>query len=202
MGADVPFLEVLTRCYKRPAMLAANQASLREQTDGDWVQTLLVDDVGRGIGWSSENMGAHAPFLVGEYIWILDDDDLCICPTLVADLKSIVAEHNPDVVMVKMDHGKAVLPGPSMWGCDPEYGQIGVSAYIVRRSLWQRHAGAFSPGWYGSDYSFINSIFGNGNNPIQGWAVWMPKARIYWHDCIASRVQVQSFGKAEGDTNG
>lgn len=179
----MPFLEVLTRAYKRPQMLAVNQASLAAQTDGDWVQTLLVDEAGRGIAWSHENMGAYAPRLVGEWIWILDDDDACACPTLVADLKRIVAEHDPDVVMVKMDHGKAVLPGRT-WGGDPEYGQIGVSAYIVRRELWQAQAHALKPGWYGSDYSLIN-------------AIWLTRPQVYWHDQIVSRVQVQSFGKAE-----
>ena len=191
----MPFLEVLTRVYKRPQLLAVNMESLRAQTDGDWAQTYLRDDVGRGINWSHENMAAHAPHLVGEWIWILDDDDMCTCPTLVADLKSIVAERAPDVIMVKMDHGKAVLPDAESWGDGPVYGHIGVSAYIVRRSLWQAHAGALVPGWYGSDYSLINSIFGN--NPAMALAPWIKQPRIYWHDCIASRVQVQSFGKAE-----
>lgn len=193
----MPFLEVLTRVYKRPQMLVVNMESLRAQTDGDWVQTYLVDNVGRGINWSHENMAAHAPGLVGEWIWILDDDDMCACPTLVADLKAIVAEQEPDVIMVKMDHGdgKSVLPDAESWGEGPVYGHIGVSAYIVRRSLWQAHAGTLVPGWYGSDYSLINSIFGN--NPAMAMAPWIKQPRIYWHDCIASRVQVQSFGKAE-----
>lgn len=190
-----PFLEIVTRCYKRPTMLGVNQDSLREQTDPDWVQTLLVDDIGRGINWSHENLASYAPNLVGDYIFLLDDDDMCTCPTLVADLKRIVAEHDPDVIMVKMDHGKAVLPDERSWGDEPVYGQIGVSAYIVRREVWQAHAGALVPGWYGSDYSLINSIFGN--NPAMAMAPWVRQPRIYWHDCIASRVQVQSFGKAE-----
>lgn len=191
----MPFLEILTRVYKRPQLLAINVESLRHQTDDDWQQTFLVDNVGRGINWSCENMAAHAPQLVGDFIWCLDDDDMCTCPTLVADLKRIVAEHDPDVIMVKMDHGKAVLPDERSWGDEPVYGQIGVSAYIVRREVWQAHAGALVPGWYGSDYSLINSIFGN--NPAMAMAPWVRQPRIYWHDCIASRVQVQSFGKAE-----
>lgn len=192
----MPFLEVLTRCYKRPAMLAANQASLQAQTDSDWVQTLLIDDVGRGINWSHENMGVYAPNLAGKWIWILDDDDLCICPTLVADLKYIAAEHDPDVIMVRMDHGNDVtLPGPSTWGGELIYGQLGVSAYIVRRGAWQAHSRALTPGWYGSDYSFINSIWGN--NPAHYWAVWMQQPRIYWHNVVASRVQRHSMGVAE-----
>jgi hypothetical protein len=193
----VPFLEVLTRVYKRPQMLAINMESLRAQTDPDWIQTFLVDDVGRGIGWSHEHMGAYAPNLVGDYIFVLDDDDMCTCHTLVADLKRIAAEHDPDVIMVRMEHKDGVvLPGPALWGGDElVYGQLGVSAYIVRRSVWQAHAGAWTPGWYGSDFSFISSVFGN--NPALGLAPWIQPPHIYWHDCIASRVQRQSFGEPE-----
>lgn len=188
-------MEVLTRVYKRPQRLAINRESLRRQTDGDYVQSFLVDDVGRGISWSHENMGAYAPNLVGDYVWILDDDDMCTRHTLVAELKSIVAEHSPDVIMVKMEHTDSVVLPAHTWGKEPEYGQIGVSAYIVRRKLWQRHAGAWTPGWYGSDYSFIRSIFGC--NPAHGLAVWMRQPKVYWHDVVASKVQVQSFGRAE-----
>lgn len=191
----MPFLEVLTRIYKRPQMLAINVESLRHQTDGDWVQTFLVDNVGRGINWSHENMAAHAPNLVGDLVWILDDDDMCTCSTLVADLKRIVAEHDPDVIMLKMNHGKAVLPDDETWGDGPVCGHIGCSAYVVKREVWQAHAGAMVPGWYGSDYSLINSIFGN--NPAMGLAPWVKQPRIYWHDCVASLVQQQSFGQAE-----
>ena len=197
----MPFLEVLTRVYKRPQMLAVNMESLRAQTDDDWVQTYLVDNVGRGINWSHENMAANAPNLTGDYVWVLDDDDACTCPTLVADLKRIAAEHDPDVIMVKMDHGAAVLPNDSTWGDTRiTYGQIGMSAYIVKRALWQAHAGALTPGWYGSDYSLINAILGN--NPALAMAPWLEQPRVFWHDCIASRVQRQSFGQAETTDNG
>lgn len=192
----MPFLEVLTRVYKRPQLLAINVESLRHQTDGDWQQTFLRDDVGRGINWSHENMAAYAPNLVGEYIWILDDDDMCTCPTLVADLKSIWLSHGPDVIMLKMDHsGGRVLPDAETWGDGPVCSRIGCSAFVVKRELWQAHASAMVPGWYGSDFSFINSIFGN--NPALGLAPWVKQPRIYWHDCVASRVQQQSFGQAE-----
>jgi hypothetical protein len=196
----MPFLEVLTRVYKRPQMLAVNVESLRAQTDADWMQTYLVDNVGRGINWSHENMAANAPNLTGEYVWILDDDDSCTCNTLVADLKHIAVEHDPDVIMLRMDHGKAVLPDPATWGDDPICGRIGCSAYVVKREVWQAHAGAMVPGWYGSDYSFINSIFGN--NPALGLAPWIKQPTVYWHDCIASRVQRQSFGRVETTDNG
>lgn len=181
------FLEVLTRCYKRPTLLARNQASLRAQTCDDWTQTLLIDDVGRGINWSHENLTRCAPALNGQYIWLLDDDDECIRPTLVAELKAIVATHNPDVIMLRMDHGpRGILPEPGYWGNAPEHGHIGVSAYVVRREVWQAHAEAWSPGVYHSDFNFIAAVVSDNS------------VAVYWHEVIASRVQQIGLGRPEG----
>lgn len=176
-------LEVLTRCYKRPRMLAANQASLDAQTDDDWQQTLLVDDVGRGIAWSYQNLAAYAPNLEGDYIWLLDDDDVCIHPTLFAELRVIAEAHSPDVIFVRMDHGeRGVLPN-ECWGCEPKHGDIGCSAYVVRRQVWQAHAKHFGA-HYAGDFDFIR-------------AIWNSKPTIFWHDVIASRVQRISRGATE-----
>lgn len=179
------FLEILTRCYQRPNLLAANQSALAEQTDTDWMQVYLHDEVGRGVGASYVRLAAHAPQLVGDYIWILDDDDVCIRPSLVAELKTIAQVEDPDVIMVKMDHGpRGVLPPIGLWGKRPECGAVGISAVIVRRSVWQAHAGAFLPGHYAADFDFIAAIFASG-------------ASVYWHNVIASRVQVIGLGRPE-----
>ena len=182
----MPFLEILTRTFnQRPHLLAINQESLRRQTDPDWVQTMLVDDGARGIDWASENLAAWAPRLVGEYVWCLDDDDTCILPTFVAELKAIVADSDPDVIMVRMDHGAGrILPGDDTWLEPPVLGQIGCSAFVVRRAVWQAHAGSMSKGHYASDYDLIA-------------AIWQSQPSIYWHDVVASRVMRQSFGQAE-----
>ena len=179
----MPFLEVLTRVYKRPTMLAHNIASLEAQNDKDYKQTFLIDDVGRGIGWSYTNMAAYAPNLVGDYIWILDDDDVAVSQSLIKDLKKIVEAHNPDVIMVKMDHGpRGVLPSVC-WQRHPEIGGIGCSAFIVKRHIWQKHSGHLGNN-YAGDFDFINSIF---------WRDY----KIHWFNCIVSKVQKISYGAAE-----
>jgi len=180
----MPLLEVLTRCYKRPVMLAHNQASLQQQTCKDFTQTLLHDDVGRGIGWSYANMAAFAPRLVGDYIWILDDDDYCIHNTLVAELQQIVQGSQPEVIFVKMHHGPlGVLPDKRAWGCEPKHAHIGCSAFIVRRDVWQAHASSFGE-HYAGDFDFISRVY------------WQTTRHI-WHDVIASKVQKISYGAAE-----
>lgn len=183
----MPFLEILTRTFNgRPTMLAVNQVSLREQTDGDWVQTLLVDHNRCGIEWSTENMAYYAPRLVGDWIWVLDDDDLCTLPTFVAGLKEIAVLNAPDVIFVRMDHGGGRILPSARWGKAPRVSEIGVSAFVVRRDVWQAHAGAWTPGEYISDFKFINSI-------------WQSRPVTYWWDVVASKCQRQSEGRAEGD---
>ena len=180
------FLEVITRTFnQRPRMLARNVASLHGLTDADWMQTILVDEQGRGVAWAQENMANYSTQLQGRYIWILDDDDMCIRRTLLSELKTIAEDHDPDVIMVRMDHKeRGILPDRAHWEAPPVHGFIGCSAYIVKRDVWQGHAGAFIPGTYYSDFTFIQSIFESGQ-------------RIYWHDVIASQVQAIGLGRAE-----
>lgn len=167
-------------------MFAAQQVSLAAQTDRDFVHTVLMDSERRGIEWASENMGRYAPQLVGDYVWILDDDDLCTLPTFIAGLKQIAVLNAPDVVFVRMDHDYGRILPSARWGKSPKVSEIGVSAYVVRREVWQAHAGAWTPGKYTSDFEFIDSI-------------WQSRPVTYWWDVVASRCQRQSLGRAEGD---
>jgi hypothetical protein len=153
------------------------------QSDPDYTQTLLDDPDGRGIGWSYRNMAAYAPHLVGEWIWILDDDDCVVSQTFVADLRVIAAVHDPDVVLVRMDHGaRGILPGKN-WQRKPVMGDIGCSAFVVKRAIWQKHAHHFSDS-YAGDFDFIASIFDK-------------DYEMYWFDCVASAVQRISLGMPE-----
>jgi hypothetical protein len=117
---------------------------------------------------------------------LLDDDNLCILPTFVAGLKEIAVLNAPDVVFVRMDHGGGRILPSARWGKSPRLSEIGVSAYVVRRDVWQAHAGAWTPGKYTSDFEFINSI-------------WQSRPVAYWWDVVASRCIRQSEGRAEGD---
>ncbi len=167
-------------------MLARNIASLQRQTSADWTQTLLVDEVGRGIDWSYRNLADYAPHLVGSYIWILDDDDECVSETLVHDLQIIALSTGAEVVMLKMDHGeRGVLPDAAHWLQPPACGAIGVSAFVVERSLWRKHAPAMRQhAHYTSDYEFIT-------------AIWRDRPRTFWLDRVASRCQRISHGQPE-----
>jgi hypothetical protein len=166
-------------------MLMANIRSLEAQTDADFDQTMLVDGEGRGVGEAQAMLANYAPYLRGQYIFVLDDDDMCIRRTLVEELKAIASEHSPDVIMVRMDHGpRGILPGDAEWQKPPVHSRIGASAYIVRRAIFQRHAAAYSTARYESDFDFISAVFES-------------DPEVYWHDCIASKVQRISLGVPE-----
>lgn len=179
------FLQILTRCFRRPRLLMANLRSLEAQTDPDWQQSFLVDGEGRGVGPAQTMLANFAPYVSGEMIWILDDDDKCVRPTLVQEVKAIAAEHQPDCVMVRMDHGQGrILPDDAHWQRPPALSYIGCSAFIVKRQLWQRFAPVFAGAKYTSDFDFIEAVFGS-------------DPEVYWHDVIASQAQRVSVGMPE-----
>lgn len=178
-----PLLEVVTRCYKRPAMLAANQVSLARQTDSDWTQTLLVDEVGIGVVAANAELATVHP--VGRYVWVLDDDDLCVSDTLVADLRTIVAEHDPDLIFVRFDHHwLGVLPPSYNWRNMPICGGIGGSGVIARADLWLRCRGEWATGRYESDYDYVLHAYNSAG-------------KVYWHDAVVGKVQRISYGAIE-----
>jgi hypothetical protein len=176
------FLSIVTRCHpNRPSMLAKNQESLTTQTDQDFEQVLIRDEVGIGVSAANALLADYDP--AGEYVWVLDDDDMCIYDGMVSDIKEIVTEHDPDVVMVKMDHGGVIYPDAG-WGVRPVGGRVGSSANIVKREVWNAHKDKWATGRYAADFDFIRDVFQNGYI-------------VYWYDRVVSKVQRVSRGKPE-----
>ncbi len=167
-------------------MLAKNVAAFERQTSRDFVQTFLVDDTGRGKVWAEDNLRANVQHFKGQYIWLLDDDDFCIRDTLVEELQAIVEAHNPDVIMVRMDHGPlGILPPDDLWQQRPQAGRIGGSSVIVRRETWLKHGQNWREGTNHADFEFIDSLFRDNS------------LSIFWLDVVASKVQRISFGNPE-----
>ena len=179
------FLEVVTRTYKRPTLLAANQASVAALGD-DVRHTILRDEVGVGVGGAQLMLAKFAP--LAKYVWVLDDDDECTYPGLVDDLMYLDwLHHTPAAFVVRMDHGAplGVLPTAADWQQPPKEAGIGCSAMITRRDVWMRHRLAWESGRYQSDFDFIASVY----------TTWQHS--IVWHDVIASRCQRISHGLPE-----
>lgn len=138
---------------------------------------MLVDAQRAGVGASHRLLATHEP--LGAWLWVLDDDDECVHPGLVADVRRLAGEKRGlQVVMVRMDHGQplGVLPDAAVWERAPVHGHLGVSSYIVRRDMWKAHRAAWLSLRYQSDYDFIADVWQSG--PV-----------VVWHDVIASRCQ-------------
>ena len=95
------FLDIVTRTYKRPSMLAANVRSLQTQTDQDFTQAVLRDAVGMGIAAANAQLAHYTP--TGRYVWVLDDDDICVYPSLVEDLKFLANVHHNRAMAGRQD---------------------------------------------------------------------------------------------------
>lgn len=178
------FLEVITRTFgQRPDMLRRCTESLQEMHDSDWTQQIVVDQVGLGVNWANANLATVD--VSGTWVWILDDDDICVRPSLVDELKTIHLQAQPDVIMVRAWHAKfGWLPDNAHWEHEPVCGKVGASSYLVKKDLWmlQRHR------WrsvYEADYWFIHDL----------WE--MSDLRWYWHDVTAAYYPQQSMGAPE-----
>jgi hypothetical protein len=179
----VAFLEILTRTFgQRPRMLRRCTDSLKDLHDPDWVQTIIRDEQGRGVAWANRNLASVDA--TGDYVWVLDDDDICCYHDLIGELKELVASSAPDVIMVRCYHAKfGMLPADDLWGQRPMMGTVGSSNVIVRREVWNEHR----DGWrevYAGDFWFINRLWDAG---LQ-WA---------WHYQTACYYPQQSNGATE-----
>lgn len=176
-------LEIVTRhLYTRKLQLKRLEKSLAGQTSQHFIHTILVDDVGVGVEKANVTLREFAPSFTGDYIWLIDDDDIIINETIVADLEQIAEEFKPDVIMILVKHpsGEGRLPPSELWMRRPEINQISMSNFITRRDIYQANAEAFKEQLC-ADFNFVNSIF---EDDIE----------VYWHPVEAVKVIEASRG--------
>lgn len=180
----MPFLSIVTRCYKRPTMLEKNIASVKEQTDQDYEHIFLVDMDGHGVSWANHQFYRHRDKPVGDYIYMLDDDDMLTEPTAIERFKEIT-KSKPDLVMCKFDCGPwGVLPSPGMWINQwPKLTKVGTPCFITRRDVWYDNIRHFCQPTAG-DYYFLATI-------------WPNLKSIEWLDLIVGKVQQIGQGRPE-----
>lgn len=181
-----PFLSIVTRCHKRPKGLLRCLESIAGQTDSDYENVLIVDTQGVGVERANALFYEYRDRVHGEYVHLLDDDDVLIDQELVSRLKCIAQTHNwPDVIMFRALHGGGkILPPDSLWGERPKGGQIGGESYVVRRDIWKRHIKTFGEHGYPGDFYFISELFSHNYS-------------IFWCDTVIAQAFQQSLGKSE-----
>ncbi len=178
----MPFLTIVTRTYRRPERLAACIDSVRSQSDQDIEHVVLLDDVGLGIQGSMTRMAEMHALYHGQYIYCLDDDNILQDREFVADLKRIVAEHSPDVIMVRADHPQFAML-PLRWQERPVRDGIDLANYVIRADLWRKYAHLLGSEEYAGDYAMIAAIYDAG-------------CTVYWHDKVVAVIKVVSYGQA------
>ena len=191
-----PFLSIVTRHHiGRPRMLRDCWQSLKAMTDNDFEHVLLIDDGPRGLEYANCQFERHKHLVRGRYVWKLDDDDLLVYPDFLSDLKAIVEEHKPHIVMVKANVGYddvqrrdfGVMPSANVWNNRPLCGEICCLNYIVRADVWRSHIEACCGG-IGCAWRFTSAIWE---------AVEAGDYSVYWHDKLVARSQRLSHGRAE-----
>lgn len=181
----IPFMSIVTRhFYKRTEMFKNCCASVSMQKDQDFDHVVIKDMVGIGSAKANRLFCRNKDIVRGEYVFMLDDDDLFTSDEFVGDMKKIVAEHSPGLIFVRMLINEELYPTPVVWKKERLHqNHIGTSNVVVRNDLWQKHIERFSDSQIG-DFLFINSVF-------------MEKPKIYWQDRLYSKTTRVSHGQAE-----
>ena len=146
----MPFLSILTRTYQRPEALKQCKRSVAMQADQDLEHLILRDTVGVGVVEAYRLLLNVQPR--GEYVMILDDDDLLTSPWFVSDLKAASRAYDPDVIVFKMQSEElGVLPDAFVWQQKPIHGRIGGSNVAVKLHVWDECIWAIATDGEGGD---------------------------------------------------
>jgi len=187
----VAFLSIITRTYNRPEALQQCKRSVLGQADLDLEHIILRDTVGVGVA------EAHRLFLNaqprGEYVMILDDDDLIASPWFVSDLKAAARAYDPDVIVFKMHNAEfGILPDQFVWQQQPIHGHISGCNVAVRLHVWDACVWAIATDGEGGDPVYHSDL-------IYLQEVWRYTQRIHWMDKIQVVVSRVSRGAMEGE---
>lgn len=166
-----PFLTVVTRCYKRPLALQKNIRSLKSQTDKDYEQVFIVDTKGLGLAAADQALGKYRDINCGDYIMVLDDDDMIIDNHFIEKLKKVKDTSSPDVIIWrgKFFNGREVFPPVNkFWGVRPVKCNIGSFSYCMSHKLYTKYVGTCRTGATG-DFDFINAVFNSPEKPKIEW---------------------------------
>lgn len=175
-----PFLSIVTRCYLRPKGFERNQQSIAELNDKDIEQVFITDLTGQGMLAANKSFELVKDAIIGDYVFLLDDDDFIIDPDMVSDLKEVFEKFSPGIIFFKMhinNTQNCLYPTPNCWGNKPIRGSIGGSCFVVKKEIYQKFIHNFGTYPMG-DFAFIN-------------AVWESNPSFYWldkHICSTGKV--------------
>ena len=181
----MPLLTIVTRPFRRPKALKRNMDSVQMQTDSDYEQIFLVDDVGIGIAAAGKRLFTERDKVHGDYVYILDDDAYLLERDFVKILRETVArENNPEVIIFKSEFAGWTLPSDEVWEKKvPKFGGIDTHNLCVRQDIWKKYIEVYGVG-VGCDYHFALAMHEAG-------------LRFVWVDVKIARMDEFGQGKTE-----
>jgi len=185
----VPYLSVITRTCRRPRQLALNIASLKAQTHAEYEHIILVDDDGAGLEAANRRISETAGRARGEWVMVLDDDDIITEVTLIRELRHFQDfKGNPDMVAWRIWRVQSLAPKPCAWNLPPKEidvanGHMVCNCFAVRRQLYDDTIHAFNRAAAG-DQSWLKAILAKQPN-------------IFWWDQIVSHNLTIGQGRSE-----
>lgn len=155
------FLSIVTRTHNRPDMLRCNMESVAAQTCQDLEHVILHDSVGRGLQWANSQYARYAPALSGDYVLMLDDDNVLAHSEAVATMLA-ASECKPDIIQFRAEVGpNGILPHDECWKAAPQIYHVDGHTLAVRRDKWLEYIGYFG-GDRCADYRFIRALWDGG----------------------------------------
>lgn len=132
-----PLLSILTRCFARPKGLERNKLMMERQTDQNFEQLFVVDEIGQGVHWANQQIAKAGDIVNGQYVMVLDDDDFIMCDDFIEGLQEVVTENsNPPVIICRgFIHER---PMPKVWREGFKRGTVGAPNVITRTNLFKR----------------------------------------------------------------
>ncbi len=161
-SSDTPFLTILTRCYKRPNMLEKCKKSIDDQTLQDYEQIFIIDNIGRGRPYANKafEIAQREYYIRGQYVMILDDDDIIIDKGFIQQMKTFVDNSRHSAIIFQGKVGNKILPPDHLFGREqPRSCQIGSFSIVVRKDVFNRHLPKFGSDNAIGDFKFIESIW-------------------------------------------
>lgn len=153
------FLSVVTRHLRgREALLQRCAHSLALQSDPDYEHHVLTDEVGRGFDYANGLLAQAAGLIGGDYVLILDDDDVMGARDGVAALKQAAAGEPPAVVFRGQHANLGVLPSVS-WRQRPQAADIGSFDFILRADVYREFVTVAGESAYAHDFAMIAAVY-------------------------------------------
>jgi hypothetical protein len=183
------FLEVITRTFgQRPLLLQRCRRSLELLHSSDWEQRIVVDEQGRGVAWANRNLATVET--TGDWVWVLDDDNIASHRDLIGELKALIRRKKPEIVIARCYHRKyGMLPPYDLWEQRPVRDRYDGACLFARGDIWNK----YRDGWvadYAGDWHFVNHLWEAGVK-----AAWLPVAAAYLPEALYGRPEQVAGGE-------